>query len=67
MTGVALDNPDPVADRVEVKVAGKRGQISLGRRYAGKTLRLEHRRDGTTRRDHREGQRSGRPEAACRP
>ena len=34
-------------DRVEVKIVGKSGQISLGKRYAGKVLRLERRRDGT--------------------
>ena len=32
---------------VEIKVVGKSGQISLGKRYAGKTLRLERREDGT--------------------
>ena len=31
----------------EIKVVGKSGQISLGKRYAGKTLRLERRTDGT--------------------
>lgn len=31
----------------EIKVVGKSGQISLGKRYAGKTLRLERREDGT--------------------
>lgn len=31
----------------EIKVVGKSGQISLGKRYAGKTLRLERRNDGT--------------------
>lgn len=36
-----------VADRVEIKVVGKSGQISLGKTYAGKTLRLERRSDGT--------------------
>ncbi len=36
-----------LAERVEIKVVGKSGQISLGKRYAGKTLRLERRRDGT--------------------
>ncbi|MBI3491242.1 MAG: hypothetical protein HY047_05595 [Acidobacteria bacterium] len=36
-----------VADRVEIKVVGKSGQISLGKSYAGKTLRLERRGDGT--------------------
>lgn len=38
---------EPVADQVEIKVVGKSGQISLGKSYAGKTLRLERRRDGT--------------------
>ena len=38
---------DPVAGDVEIKVVGKSGQISLGKRYAGKTLRLERRHDGT--------------------
>src|SRR5438552_781605 len=32
---------------IEIKVVGKSGQISLGKRYAGKTLRLERRMDGT--------------------
>lgn len=36
----------PAGD-VEIKVVGKSGQISLGKRYAGKTLRLERRKDGT--------------------
>ena len=37
-----------IADEpVEIKVVGKSGQISLGKRYAGKTLRLERRADGT--------------------
>ena len=31
----------------EVKVVGKSGQISLGKSYAGKTFRLERRKDGT--------------------
>jgi hypothetical protein len=31
----------------EIKVVGKSGQISLGKRYAGKTLRLERRPDGS--------------------
>jgi hypothetical protein len=35
------------SDRLEVKVVGKSGQISLGKRFAGKTLRLERRVDGT--------------------
>src|SRR6202521_6127699 len=30
----------------EVKTVGKSGQISLGKRYAGKTLRLERFKDG---------------------
>ena len=30
-----------------MKVVGKSGQISLGKRYAGKMLRLERRQDGT--------------------
>lgn len=34
-------------ERVEIKVVGKSGQISLGKSYAGKTLRLERREDGT--------------------
>lgn len=34
-------------DRVEIKVVGKSGQISLGKSYAGKTLRLERHQDGT--------------------
>ena len=33
--------------KTEVKVVGKSGQISLGKRYAGKTLRLERRSDGS--------------------
>ena len=36
-----------IAQDVEIKVVGKSGQISLGKRYAGKTLRLERRKDGT--------------------
>ncbi len=36
-----------VDERVVIKVVGKSGQISLGKRYAGKTLRLERRQDGT--------------------
>ncbi len=38
---------EAVAEEVEIKVVGKSGQISLGKRYAGKTLRLERRKDGT--------------------
>jgi len=33
--------------RSEIKVVGKSGQISLGKSYAGKTLRLERRTGGT--------------------
>lgn len=38
---------DTLPEDVEIKVVGKSGQISLGKRYAGKTLRLERRKDGT--------------------
>ena len=38
---------DSLAEDVEIKVVGKSGQISLGKRYVGKTLRLERRKDGT--------------------
>jgi hypothetical protein len=38
---------EPLEAHVEIKVVGKSGQISLGKRYAGKTLRLERRNDGT--------------------
>lgn len=33
--------------RVEIKVVGKSGQISLGKSYAGKTLRVQRREDGS--------------------
>ncbi len=33
-------------DGTEIKVVGKSGQISLGKSYAGKTLRLERFNDG---------------------
>jgi hypothetical protein len=39
--------PDLGVHGVEIKVVGKSGQISLGKRFAGKTLRLERRPDGT--------------------
>lgn len=42
-----MSTPESTAERVEIKVVGKSGQISLGKRYAGKTLRLERRSDGT--------------------
>lgn len=32
---------------VTIKIVGKSGQISLARRYAGKTLRLQHLEDGS--------------------
>lgn len=38
---------ESLAGGVEIKVVGKSGQISLGKRYAGKTLRLDRRTDGT--------------------
>jgi hypothetical protein len=38
---------EDVAGQIEIKVVGKSGQISLGKSYAGKTLRLERRKDGT--------------------
>jgi len=31
----------------EIKIVGKSGQISLGKSYAGKTLRLQRREDGS--------------------
>lgn len=36
----------PQVSGADIKVVGKSGQISLGKRYAGKALRVEHRRDG---------------------
>ena len=42
-----MKSTQTVADPVELKVVGKSGQISLGKSYAGKTLRLERRQDGT--------------------
>jgi|SRR6516162_1405426 hypothetical protein len=42
-----MNGPVSLTEQVEIKVVGKSGQISLGKRYAGKTLRLERRRDGT--------------------
>ena len=41
------DTASLLEERVEIKVVGKSGQISLGKSYAGKTLRLERRQDGT--------------------
>ena len=37
----------PRVSGAEIKVVGKSGQISLGKSYAGKTLRLERREDGS--------------------
>src|SRR5688572_18709885 len=34
-------------EQVEIKVVGRSGQISLGKSYAGRTLRVERRKDGT--------------------
>ncbi len=36
----------PQVRGAEIKVVGKSGQISLGKNYAGKALRVERRRDG---------------------
>ena len=37
----------PQVSGSQIKVVGKSGQISLGKTYAGKVLRVDHRRDGT--------------------
>ena len=37
----------PLVNGAEFKVVGKSGQISLGKRYAGKTLRVERQEDGS--------------------
>jgi len=37
----------PMVDGAEIKVVGKSGQISLGKSYAGKTLRVERKGDGS--------------------
>ena len=42
-----MDASENVADEVEIKVVGKSGQISLGKRFAGKRLRVEYRDDGS--------------------
>jgi len=42
-----MNRPQTTPDSVEIKVVGKSGQISLGKSYAGKILRLERRPDGT--------------------
>jgi hypothetical protein len=36
-----------MVDGAEIKVVGKSGQISLGKSYAGKTLRVERQGDGS--------------------
>jgi hypothetical protein len=36
----------PTVSGAEIKVVGKSGQISLGKSYAGKTLRVERQADG---------------------
>ena|ERR687897_539726 len=41
------ESAEAAVQDVEIKVVGKSGQISLGKRFAGKTLRLERRQDGT--------------------
>jgi hypothetical protein len=37
----------PVVSGAEIKVVGKSGQISLGKSYAGKTLRVDRQKDGS--------------------
>ena len=37
----------PIVAGAEIKVVGKSGQISLGKGYAGKTLRVERNQDGS--------------------
>jgi len=37
----------PMVNGAEIKVVGKSGQISLGKSYAGKTLRVERQQDGS--------------------
>lgn len=44
---ICMESTENAPNPVEIKVVGKSGQISLGKSYAGKTLRLERRRDGT--------------------
>lgn len=44
---ISMESTENAPYPVEIKVVGKSGQISLGKSYAGKTLRLERRRDGT--------------------
>ena len=44
---VGMESTENAPNPVEIKVVGKSGRVSLGKSYAGKTLRLERRRDGT--------------------
>ena len=37
----------PVVSGAEIKVVGKSGQISLGKSYAGRTLRVERQENGS--------------------
>ena len=37
----------PLVNGAEIKVVGKSGQISLGKAYAGKPVRVERREDGS--------------------
>jgi hypothetical protein len=37
----------PLVSGAEIKVVGKSGQISLGKSYAGKTLRVDRHEDGS--------------------
>jgi hypothetical protein len=39
--------PETPVEAAALKVVGKSGQISLGKRFAGKTLRMERRSDGS--------------------
>jgi hypothetical protein len=39
--------PKPALHRNEIKSVGKSGQISLGKRYAGKTFSVRHQPDGS--------------------
>lgn len=38
---------DPAVANAAFKTVGSSGQIALGKRFAGKTLKVEHRPDGT--------------------
>src|ERR1700688_323686 len=41
------DLPNPSSRRDEIKSVGKSGQISLGKRFAGKTFSVRHQPDGS--------------------